>query len=211
MEITEEIVKYVLSGSIEEQKDGTIAKVTSLDGVWIIALDSMRAKHSDYSGVCQVVLIDGERIMMLEPQFRFSSHPGQIRTSLEGTPDVNKDGLRDVAWCIPRFVYTYSSKLSSSNRYNPTTRTQPVYRNESGKYTFEEILKMNPKRYPATHIQIHAGSSSKPVSVGCFTLPPHDFTRLVDTIAKLKVSTFRLAFEHTESIHVQDTKLLRPV
>lgn len=170
------------------------------DGVWLVGVDSEHADVRHYSGQCALVLVDGERTAMLTPSLPWSTHPGQVRTTASGTPDVDGDGKRDVAWALPATIYPMKGRPNSAGRFNPATDTQPVYRDVSGAGTFAGVREANANVYPATAIQLHAGSSSKPVAIGCFTLPPKQFETLSSAIQRHASSGFRLCFEHVEDM-----------
>lgn len=200
MELNEDTARRILKSPLSVVEGGKETTPPPSDGLWLVALDSEVANYRNYSGKCALFMLDGVQTLKVTRDYPFSSHPGQIRTEASGTPDVDKDGLKDVAWAIPRYTYSYHGKRSSSDRFNPTTKTQPVLRNLQGHETFKEVRAFNSKIYQATDIQVHAGSSRKPVSIGCFTLPPDDYKALAERIESLKVSSFRLVFAHTETL-----------
>lgn len=170
-----------------------------LDGLWLVGLDSEKADYRKYSGEALLILIDGERAKTLYGPFPFSSHPGQISTAAAGTPDVDGDGKRDVAWGLEGVAYTLRGKRNRGDRFDPVDKFQPVLRNMNGERTYDDVVRYSPRWYPATAIQYHAGSSSKPVSIGCFTSPPSDYKAVAQRIEALNVSSWRLVFEHKET------------
>ena len=176
-----------------------IQTTAKADGLWLVCLDSEKADYRKYSGEAVLVLIDGTRSKVLLGPFPFSSHPGQISTAATGTPDVDGDGRRDVAWALEGVVYTLRGKRNKSDRFDPVDKYQPVLRNMNGERTYDDVVRYSPRWYPATAIQYHAGSSSKPISVGCFTSPPDSFKAVAQRIESLNVSSWRLVFEHKET------------
>lgn len=172
----------------------------SADGVWLVGTDSEHASVREYSGECMLVLVDGDRIAGLTPSLPWSTHPGQIRTTASGTPDIDGDGKRDVAWALPRTVYPMNGRRSSSGRYNPSTPVQPVLRNHTGASTFAQVRAASAKVWSATAIQLHAGASNKPVAIGCFTLPPKAYSVLSEALGRYAPSKFRILFDHVEAL-----------
>ena len=204
MELTLERALQAVGRALEytydaETKRFDVANDGRLDGLWLVGLDSESADYRKYSGEALLILIDGEQAKILYGPFPFSSHPGQVRTNATGTPDVDKDGKRDVAWAAEGVAYPMKGKRNSGNRFDPTTKYQPVYRDTSGAGNYVGVVANSPKMWPGTAIQFHAGTSSKPVSVGCLTAPPKYFDECAKRIEALKVSSWRLVFEHRET------------
>ena len=192
-------VRHILERAQSMGPTGEPLQTGSKDGVWVVGVDSERGNYRKYSGKCAAFRVAGGEISKLSGWFDFSSHPGQIRTEASGTPDVNTDGKRDVAWALEGVIYSFKGRRSSSGRFDPTTAQQPVLRNIEGQETYYDVFQAHPKVYPATAIQLHAGTSHKPGSVGCFTLPPGPYANLAEVIEAQRVPGFRLVFELTET------------
>lgn len=189
MNIDESTARAIIASTNQEKPDG----------VWLVGLDSELANVRSYSGVCKLVVVEGERYAELSPALPWSTHPGQIRTTASGTPDVDGDGLRDVAWALPRTVYPMRGKRNSGGRFNPATTVQPVLRNHTGAACYRDVRLASAKVWSATAIQLHAGASHKPVAIGCFTLAPKHFDVLAPLIEKHASRGFRIAFAHVET------------
>lgn len=172
--------------------DATMESVTNKDGLWLVGLDRPDASVRDYSGEASLYKVSGDDITLVYGPVPWASHPGQVKTNADGTPDVDGDGQRDVAWTIPGLAYRMKSKRSSSGRFNPVTKTQHVYRDTQKAGRF---IDLDYTIYEATAIQYHAGGSSKPTSVGCWTSPPREFEKMAAAIEKHANGTFWIIFD----------------
>lgn len=159
----------------------------SLEGLWLVGFDALDPKLRAYTGTAYLVEIaKGEPRLLAEPVV-WAYHPGQLATT--AAPDVDGDGRADIAWTIPGVIYECHA-LRRNQRFDPATKTQPVYRNTRGDGR-------NPSGslvYPATGIQYHAGNKDRPSSIGCWTSPPADFERIARIIEAHSAKTFRVAF-----------------
>lgn len=183
-ELTSDVVRSILQGLPH--------------GRYIVALDTEKARLRDFSGQAVLVVWTGSGLYFVSEKFPIATHPGQVRTTASGTPDVDRDGKRDVAWAIPGEPYELKPKRNRSGRFDPTTKTQRVYRDTKGAGTWVGLDKS--KVYDATAIQLHAGTH-KPISIGCFTVPGNQWEEVAEKIeAFADGEPIALVFAHAEAL-----------
>jgi peptidoglycan hydrolase-like protein with peptidoglycan-binding domain len=146
------------------------------------ASQSARSNHlRSYTGQTSVFRAENGRLVEQNSNpLRSASHPGQFSTR-SGTPDVNGDGRRDIAHVRPG-VYQYGVRTSNS-RFNPTNDAQFRVARDLNQDGVIDAREAN-RGYSASGIQIHAGTSSRPSSTGCQTMPPNDFRAFQDAIRR---------------------------
>lgn len=132
-----------------------------------------------YSGQTAVFRAENGRLVEQEGPLRSASHAGQFSSSL--SPDVTGDGRGDVANIRPG-VYHYNTRTNGRGRFNP--RSNAEFANSARDYNQDGVIdgREAQGRHQATAIQIHAGNSSRPSSIGCQTLPPDDYNRFRQAI-----------------------------
>ena len=172
--------------------------------LWIVGIDKFMAgdikEVRSYSGEALLIRIedDGTHVVEYGP-FPWSTHPGQLTTNASGTPDVNKDGKKDIGWTIEHNVYPLQTRPTTNGRYNPTVKWQPVLRDTLHK---GDIAAMPQKLMQADYVQLHVGGSKRPSSVGCWTVPPLEYAKLQKAIADVRkrynTQTMNLIFTYDE-------------
>lgn len=128
--------------------------------------------------------------------FSVSAHPGQATTTSSGTPDVDGDGQRDIAWIMTDTAYLFRGKRSGSNRrFNTVTYESPVHRDFTNKGTLDRVERT--MIYPATAIQYHDdGGAGRPISVGCITSPIREYNKVAEWIEAQPESNFRIILKY---------------
>lgn len=108
--------------------------------------------------------------------FRGSTTPGQERTKASGTPDPNKDGVKDIAHLSPGLYKYQSGTFKGLSAYRPKSIT-PCYRdtNHDGRIDKSEKKASKKRGDLATGILFHRGLKTRPSSVGCQTMSPKVF------------------------------------
>ena len=124
-----------------------------------------------YTGQTAVFKAVNGKLVEQQGPLRSAAHPGQKSSGL--SPDVTGDGRGDVA-NLPAGVYKYGTQTNYRGRFNPTSNFQG-YRDQNQDGTISGSEK--DRKHTISAIQIHAGSSSKPSSIGCQTLPPSDYNK----------------------------------
>lgn len=148
--------------------------------VWLLCRDA-EPRPADsaylraYTGTC--LLVDVESRAALTPILPYAHHPGQRTTTARGTPDVDGDGQRDIAWTLPHVQYLFRSRPNSAGRHDPAGSVQPVRRWLTRSRSWSDVV-------PGTAIQLHAGRQDRPVSIGCWTLPPDAYAVLTQAIQR---------------------------
>ena len=141
-----------------------------------------------YTGQLVVFKAVNGRLVEQNPEgpLRSATHPGQRKTS--SAPDVNGDRVSDIAH-LRSGVYEYRGSVNGSNRFNPVSDpTMTVARDLDHNGVIDEHE--SEAEFIAQGIQIHAGNSGGPSSIGCQTVQPDDFRVLVKTLQKIKPKTF---------------------
>nr|ADD95911.1 hypothetical protein [uncultured organism MedDCM-OCT-S01-C81] len=142
-----------------------------------------------YTGQTAVFRFKNGSLQEIEGPLRSAAHPGQKRA--QGFTDVNGDGRDDIAH-LRSGVYTYHAK-SFGGRFNPINdHSMKVARdlNQDGTIDALEGRKARREGHYATGLQWHAGTSTRPSSVGCQTMPPQQYQRFRLAIESGKQSTF---------------------
>ncbi|HAA57454.1 MAG TPA: hypothetical protein DCE42_22000 [Myxococcales bacterium] len=129
-----------------------------------------------YTGQTAVFRAENGRLVEQQAPLRSAAHPGQMSSGL--SPDVTGDGRGDVAH-LPSGVYEYGTQTNYRGRFNPTGDFQG-YRDQNQDGTISGSEK--DRRHRITAIQIHAGSSSRPSSIGCQTMPPSDYNQFSSAV-----------------------------
>ena len=135
-----------------------------------------------YTGQTSVFRAENGRLVeQNDGPLRSASHPGQFSTRASGTPDVNRDGRRDIAHIRPG-VYRYRTRPNGSGRFNPVDNGE--FRNSARDTNQNGVIdgRERDQNHAATAIQIHVGNSTRPSSVGCQTLPPSDYREFQQAI-----------------------------
>ena len=145
-----------------------------------------------YTGETLIFKAVGGRLVEqnMNGAFRSAAHPGQLMSG--AAPDVNRDGVSDVA-NLRSGVYEYHGRVNGSNRYDPVSNsTMKVARDLNHDGTIDSNESGHDDY--GTSIQIHAGSAGGPVSIGCQTLQPDDFRELTRILrdAHQKIFTYLL-------------------
>lgn len=166
------------------------------DGLYLLIKDRMppeeysRTYLRSFTGVGILVLLEKGVIQIIGSPFLASSHPGQKSTNASGTPDVNRDGKRDIAWLMPSVVYRFKGRRTGSNkRFNPVDYITPVNRD----YQTQGWIDSSERKrvFSATATQYHDdGGTGVPISVGCLTSPLKDYNRVAGWIEELKQKEF---------------------
>lgn len=136
-----------------------------------------------YSGQTSVFEYKNGRLQEVNDRvYRSASHTGQFNSSL--SPDVNRDGRGDIAHIRPG-VYNYTTRMHRSGgkrRLNPLDNGE--FRNSTRDLNHNGTIDGRERdlNYSATAIQIHEGLNSGPSSIGCQTLHPSDFTKLMSDV-----------------------------
>ncbi len=141
----------------------------------------------NYTGELAVFRVENGRLAEVDTDgpLRAASHAGQFTT--RGFTDANGDGQSDIA-TLRSGVYDYRAR-PSGQRLNPVSdRAMKVARdfNHDGVIDAAEAR----RDFHATALQIHAGAPATPVSVGCQTLPPDDYARLLAALPRGRSDTF---------------------
>jgi peptidoglycan hydrolase-like protein with peptidoglycan-binding domain len=150
---------------------------------------------SRYTGETVVMKAIGCRLVEQGSRLlRSASHPGQ-RTSSWG-PDVNADGLPDLAFLQPG-VYRYDARPDAGGRFDPlpgvVTR---VARDLDHDGTVSPVE--STRDYVGAGIQLHYGALSGPGSIGCQTFPPEDFRMLQRLVKGAACFTYVLVHRPAE-------------
>lgn len=168
------------------------------EGIYLLAFDDRwpvrydREWHRTYTGEAALFLFEETKsgamnaISVGEP-IPWSTHPGQRSTRNRGTPDVNNDGRKDIAYAVDRVAYEYRIVPNSRNRYNTTAHRVPVHRDAYA--PFGALNDDDLDLYPGTAVQLHAGKDGYPTSIGCSTAPPADYDRLCEWLDNLRKQT----------------------
>jgi 3D (Asp-Asp-Asp) domain-containing protein len=134
-----------------------------------------RRKIRAYNDTFVVLWIDEKGKPRVE-HFLGSTTPGQAQTRASGTPDANKDGVKDIAHLSPG-VYRYKSgTFRGLSAYRPQSVT-PCYRdtNHDGRIDKKERTASRKRGDLATGVLFHRGLKTRPSSVGCQTMSPAVF------------------------------------
>jgi len=134
--------------------------------------DHLRA----YTGQTAVYQVRQGKLVEIEGPMKSASHPGQKSTS--GFTDINKDGKSDIAH-LRAGVYEYRAN-SHNGRFNPVSNgdiTVARDTNQDGTIDAGENAASAQRGDTAGALQWHAGTGTRPSSVGCQTMPPSDFSR----------------------------------
>ena len=104
--------------------------------------------------------------------FLGSTTPGQAATRYSGTPDVDRDGTRDIAHIRPGVHAGYQRRTYKGRSAYGTWDTTPTYRdtNQDGRISDAEARASVRRGDLATGILFHRGNSNRPASVGCQTM-----------------------------------------
>lgn len=107
---------------------------------------------------------------------RGSTTPGQTRTTLSGTPDADRDGVKDIAHLRPGLYRYKTGTYKGKSAFRPVTPT-PAYRDtdHDGRIARSEKQRSVERGDMATGILFHRGRDTRPSSVGCQTLSPAVF------------------------------------
>ncbi|MDF1664911.1 MAG: 3D domain-containing protein [Planctomycetota bacterium] len=108
--------------------------------------------------------------------FQGSTTPGQEKTKASGTPDPNKDGVKDIAHLAPGLYKYKIGTFKGLSAYRPVSIT-PCYRdtNQDGRIDKGEKKASKKRGDLATGILFHRGKDTRPSSVGCQTMNPKVF------------------------------------
>ncbi|MFC1706820.1 peptidoglycan-binding protein [Planctomycetota bacterium] len=108
--------------------------------------------------------------------FEGSTTTGQKRTQFGGTPDVNRDGKKDIAHLEPGTYFYRRTRYKGESAYGGAGRV-PVSRDTSHDGHISEAERRASERRGDTGgaILFHRGDRSAPRSVGCQTLSPAEF------------------------------------
>jgi peptidoglycan hydrolase-like protein with peptidoglycan-binding domain len=146
--------------------------------------------YNKYTGQTAVYkCVDGRLVETAAPM-RSASHPGQRKTTA-GT-DIDRNGTDDISH-LRSGSYEYRKRPNGSGRFNPTdNRNMTVARdtNQDGVISDAENQASLQRGDYATGLQIHAGKSYKPSSIGCQTMPPKDYDRFSSAVRDGDGSTF---------------------
>jgi 3D (Asp-Asp-Asp) domain-containing protein len=162
---------YKLDTSPNER---TVIGLRGLDPQGRVHLEGNR-KVRAYNGTFVVIWIDDKGKPRVA-HFAGATTPGQERTKASGTPDPNKDGVKDIAHLSPG-VYRYKSgTFKGLSAYRPISKT-PCYRdtNHDGRIDKSERKASKSRGDLATGILFHRGRDTRPSSVGCQTMNPKVF------------------------------------
>ena len=212
----------------DESTKSWALRPADVQGLWLVAEDAKptgrSAWLSTYTG--QAVLVDFDKGQVVYGPFPIATHPGQKRTNASDAADVNGDGLKDVAWTLPRVAYPMVPKVNSSGRHNPVHKFQAVQRDVGGfgvpdplwtasypppfKYVVgwltaaeagikpsDPQARVRPRIYQATLIQFHAGNKSGPSSIGCWTSPPDVYKKASEYIQR-HGQNWHMTFERSD-------------
>ncbi len=110
--------------------------------------------------------------------FQGSTTPGQASTNFNGTPDVDRDGTKDIAHLRPGTYDYYARQFKGKSAYG-NNDALPVVRDTShdGRISDAERAAAAQRDDRARGILFHRGGASRPSSVGCQTMSPYEFDR----------------------------------
>lgn len=163
-----------------------------------------KAFTRSYTGKLAVFRVNKEgKLEEMSPPITSASHTGQFNTDADGTPDVDGDNVKDIAYIRDghtaeyrlspnrrngRFVPTEDAQAFRDTNHNGRIDMSEKYidSDKSGAIDDAEQSEDNLRLYKATAIQIHEGTQHVPVSVGCITMPPDQFEHFTETISQAR-------------------------
>lgn len=142
---------------------------------------------------CYVVLWLSSKGKKRVAHFAGSTTPGQARTRYQGTPDVNRDGGKDIAHLSPAIYFYKARKYKGQSAYGNGMRV-PCYRdtNHDGHIDLNEKKASAQRGDTADGILFHRGRDNKPSSVGCQTMKPAVFDAFEKALGGQKRFTYVL-------------------
>jgi uncharacterized protein YgiM (DUF1202 family) len=122
-----------------------------------------------------------------------STTPGQASTNYSGTPDANRDGVRDIAH-LSIGTYSYTRRSYKGQSAYGTGGSQACTRdtNHNGRADSNEIAASRRRGDKATGILFHRGFNNRPSSVGCQTMSSSDFARFEQALGGQKNFSYTL-------------------
>jgi len=111
-------------------------------------------------------------------RFLGGTTPGQATTGFSGTPDVDRNGSKDIAHLAPG-SFPFRSRLFKGRSAYGSGQALPVYRDLShdGRISEAEKQFARSRGLSARGILFHRGNASRPSSVGCQTMSSAEFAR----------------------------------
>lgn len=158
---------------------GGMPTVLGLRGVRIDGAQHGSASTRTYDEVFVVLTPDGRAI-----ELAGATHPGQ--SSSRASPDVNRDGAGDVGTIRPG---TYLARPNGPHANNSSWHVVNLNgaegiagwrdTNHDGVYSDGERAASEARGDTLTGVLFHQGNASAPSSIGCQTLSPAEFNRLI--------------------------------